>query len=77
VDWSPDHLNRMCLQVLGISPSKLQMKARLERARQLLEFGELSLAEVGQASGFEDPAYFAAVFKKEVGCTPRQYVLRR
>ncbi len=77
VGWSADHLTRMCREVLGVTPSRLQMRARLQRARQLLRYGNAAVPEVARRTGFEDVAHFCAVFKKETGLTPRQFALSR
>lgn len=76
VRWSPDHLGRMCQQVLGTSPSGLQMRARLQRARQLLRYADSPVPEVARQCGFEDVAHFRAVFRREWGVTPGQYARR-
>ena len=77
VGWSADHLTRMCRGVLHVTPSRLQMRARLQRARQLLRYGNTAVPEVARRCGFEDVAHFGAVFKKETGMTPRQFALAR
>lgn len=49
------------------------MQKRLNEAKRLLNFTPLSILEVGQQSGFNDPSYFCRTFKKEIGVTPREY----
>ena len=38
-----------------------------------LEQGELPISEVGVQTGYLEHSYFCRVFKKKVGCTPREY----
>lgn len=76
VGWSADHLGRMCREVLGVSPYRLQMKARLRRAAELLCYGDVSVADVARQCGFNDASKFASAFKRETGLSPRQHVQR-
>jgi len=47
---------------------------RMKKAKSLLrEQGNLSLAEVAWQCGYQDYNYFFTVFKREVGCTPREW----
>lgn len=46
---------------------------RIEKAKQLLEEGELSLAYIAYESGFQDYNYFITVFKKVTGTSPMKY----
>ena len=75
VGWSGDHLRRMCRAVLGESPAKLQMAARLRRAQELLRYGALPIAEIARKCGFDDASHFARVFKRETGAAPREWAV--
>jgi transcriptional regulator GlxA family with amidase domain len=55
------------------SPGRYFKELRLERARQLLEQSELSLAEVSLACGFESQNNFSKGFKKRFGVSPRYF----
>jgi LacI family transcriptional regulator len=46
---------------------------KLQLARQLLESGELSCAEVATHAGFTSLQYMYAVFRRELGCSPLDY----
>jgi two-component system response regulator YesN len=43
------------------------------RAKQLLENGLFSVAEVAAMVGYGDAGYFTKVFKKETGILPGKY----
>jgi AraC-like DNA-binding protein len=45
-------------------------RLRLERAAQLLEEGQLSIAEVANAVGLSDQSYFDRLFRRHFGRTP-------
>jgi AraC-like DNA-binding protein len=48
-------------------------KIRLERAKHLLQYYDLSVAQISEQCGFCDPNYFSRLFKKINKCTPREY----
>lgn len=48
-------------------------RLRIEKAKQLLAEGRLSVAKLADRVGYEDPNYFRRVFRKYTGMTPRQY----
>lgn len=48
-------------------------KKRMEKAKKLLCQTQMHSGEVAAAVGYKDPHYFSFVFKKTVGCTPREY----
>ena len=74
VDWCADHLGRMCREVLGVSPYRIQTAARLNRARQMLRAKTLGIDEIAYRCGFKDASHFMSTFKKETGLTARQYM---
>lgn len=54
----------------GMPPQQWQMKARVERAKNLLKDRETPLASVALRVGFADQAHLTRVFRKIVGTTP-------
>ena len=44
----------------------------IEKAKELLLCG-MGASEVAMQTGFADPAYFAKIFKQEMGITPSRY----
>ncbi|MDG4720454.1 MULTISPECIES: helix-turn-helix domain-containing protein [Thalassospira] len=54
----------------GMPPQQWQMKARVERAKNLLKKGDTPLASVAAGVGFADQAHLTRVFRKIVGTTP-------
>ena len=49
------------------------LSVRITRAKSLLRFTDMSIEEVGAASGMSDANYFARSFKKMEGMTPGEY----
>jgi len=60
-------------QVYGTSPQQYRMNAKIDRAKYLLEATDLSVYEIADRLGFYDEAYFCKMFRKVVGCSPKQY----
>ena len=46
---------------------------KLERARAMLQARAFTAAQIAQRTGFGSVQYLNAVFKRELGCTPREY----
>lgn len=67
-------LFQRCSETLGATPAALLQRMRMERACQLFDAGERRVKEVAWQTGFNDPKYFAKVFKKTKGMIPTQYV---
>jgi len=56
----------------GMAPVQYRNKLRIKRAVELLEDGNLTVAEVAASSGFDNPAYFCRFYKKVIGETPNE-----
>lgn len=52
------------------------IQVRLRRAQELLLKGEVSCGEIALQCGFNSLPYMHAVFRRELGCTPREYQQR-
>jgi AraC-like DNA-binding protein len=68
------HFSRVFAASEGMPPAEYVLRLRLERATKLLANGaDLSVKEVAIASGFEDPNYFAKVFRRHYGASPTEF----
>ncbi|WP_189605079.1 helix-turn-helix domain-containing protein [Salinimicrobium marinum] len=57
----------------GMSIEKFRSDLKLERAKELLEYGELNINEIAAEIGYKSVSYFCSKFKKETGYTPLAY----
>lgn len=67
------YLSELFRQALGVSFKTYLSNLRLAYACKLLADRDVSISEVGEASGFNSYAYFHNQFKKEYGMTPAEY----
>ena len=72
---SERQLQRRIKKCTGLSFVKYLRLARLKKARQILESGEVTtMSEVAYAVGFDTPAYFSKLFYKEFGKKAIAYI---
>ncbi len=71
---SPEYFRKIFENVYGISPKKYILNLRMERAKELLLSGELTVGAVGRMCGYEDESYFSREFKRICGCAPSKFV---
>ncbi|HEX4709001.1 transcriptional regulator FtrA [Phenylobacterium sp.] len=65
--------NRRFLDATGQTPGAWLVMARVDRARALLESGDLSIEEVARRSGFGGPATLRHHFRRQLGVSPTDY----
>ncbi|NLI22998.1 MAG: helix-turn-helix transcriptional regulator [Clostridiales bacterium] len=74
---SPSSFGRLFRQEMGESPVIYLQKRTLERARELLSVGDLSISEVALECGFQDMFYFSRFFRKWEGMSPSVWRKKR
>ena len=58
-------------------PKRFMKEYRIERDSAMLAGTDLSIQEISNSVGFEDPFYFSRAFKEVKGVSPRQYAAQR
>ena len=71
---SESTFRRLFKEYTGKSPIEYRIDQRIEYAKKLLNTGEMTAFEVAVECGFDDPAYFCRVFKKQTGVTAGEYL---
>jgi len=69
------YLSRSFREVTGIGLNEYINISRVSAAEKLLQTTDLTITEVAAACGYNDSNYFAAVFKRIRGITPKKYAL--
>ena len=77
VYMSHSQLHRKLEALTGCSPNKFIRMIRLNRATTLLQDPSLTISSIALECGYNDPGYFARVFKQEYGITPQEWRVRR
>lgn len=67
---SQSHYSRAFKASTGLAPYQWQLRARIERAQQLLINTNGGLESIAEATGFADAVHFGRTFRKVTGATP-------
>jgi len=70
---TPNHLNALCKDVLGISAGELIRNRVVLEAKRLLVNKEMTVSEVAYVLNFQDVSYFVKFFKKYTALTPEHF----
>lgn len=70
---SERHLNRLFQRDTGQTVMSYLTELRLNQAKQQLLETNLMIHEIGQRVGVENGRYFATLFRKHIGCSPKQF----
>lgn len=70
---SHSQLHRKLEALTGCSPNKFIRMIRLKKAKKLLQDPVNSIGAIALDCGYQDPGYFARVFKQECGITPQEW----
>jgi transcriptional regulator GlxA family with amidase domain len=75
-NMSARNFSRQFTEQLDISPGKYVQKSRVERAKYLLEHGQLSIAQVADKVGINSVEVLNRLFKKYLSISPNDYKKR-
>jgi transcriptional regulator GlxA family with amidase domain len=73
VRLSPSRFSHLFKGEVGMPFTQYLKKARLEKARKLLEESSMPVKLIAFGVGYRDPAHFEREFKKGYGVSPTQY----
>ena len=73
VNLSPSAFAHLFRDVTGRSPYQFVKEMRLDRARELLVDGDLTVARISKDVGYASVSHFISEFRGRFGVTPRAY----
>lgn len=71
---SPEYLRKLFRAKYGVAPREYILNKRLDRAKAMLECGDIRLGNIPFECGFSEYSYFARVFKRRLGISPHHYL---
>jgi two-component system, response regulator YesN len=73
VNLAPAYVSYIFKQETGQTLVKYITDIKMQKAKKLLEEGNLKIVKVGRACGYENQSYFNRMFKNYYGVTPKQF----
>ena len=70
---SRHHFSELFRSSTGVSPYQYVIGQRVERGKRMLRDTDLSILEIGLATGFADQSHFTKIFRRVTRVTPRDY----
>ena len=71
--FSKSYIARVFQESYGISPLNYHTTLRVQKAKRMIQFTNMSLSQIAVSVGFESLQNFSRVFKKLDGCPPSNY----
>ena len=72
-NMSDDQFRRVFMNRFGVLPKLYIDKLRLNKAAEFLIETNMSVAEIAEMMGYQDPFHFSRRFKAVIGFSPQQY----
>ncbi|MGO4546673.1 helix-turn-helix domain-containing protein [Paenibacillus sp. 2TAB23] len=70
---SPEWLSTLFKKNVGMTFLDYVTHLRMEKAKLLLQDVSMKIYQISSEVGYRDTVYFSKLFKKNFGCTPREY----
>lgn len=70
---SPSHLSRLFSKAYHISPINYLIHSRIAYSTEYLLKSDLTITEISERVGYDNPTHFSNMFAKRIGCTPGEY----
>lgn len=70
------YLRKLFLKQFNTTPKQFIIDIRIQKAKQLLSEGTITVEKIAEKCGFSTPYHFCRLFKKRTGFTPSEYSKR-
>ena len=70
---SEDYISKIFVTVMGMSISTYVMQRRIEKAKEYLQYTDMTVSKVAMEVGYSNFSYFSKNFRDIVGCTPNEF----
>lgn len=70
---TPNYLNKIVRRSLDTTPKQYIADRIMQEAKRLLRYTAATVTEIADRLCFENASYFIRYFRKQAGCTPRQF----
>ncbi len=71
------YFRKLFKECYGISPGQYLLKIKIDKAKQMLKTGTLTVTEISSKCGYSNVYHFCEIFKKKTGMTPTEYRKKR
>ena len=73
IGFSRSYFSTLFRRHMGVSPQQYLMNYRLEQSCRLLRTTGLSVQDIAQRVGYEEPLNYSRAFKRAKGISPTEY----
>lgn len=70
---SPGYLSKIFKEEFGCTVMEYVTRVRIEEAKKMLHNTMFNIDEISEKLGYSDPSYFAKVFRRAEGISPREF----
>jgi Response regulator containing CheY-like receiver domain and AraC-type DNA-binding domain len=74
---NPSYFSQLFKLVSNHNFSTYLIEKRVQKARELLELGNLKVYQVSKMVGYDDDKHFSQIFKKYTGYSPTEYCIKK
>jgi len=74
LSYSTKYISSVFRKEYNICITEYIRTIRIQHACTLIEHGLTSVKNIALLCGYDDPLYFSAVFKKQIGASPREHI---